>query len=139
MSGSDSDFTVMPHSCLSTLYPSSACDQNSDARSASLQSMMMQFSFPIIVPQFLHELVAAHDTRRLLVHDHVDAGWLARSEGALDGTPDVVGLRDVFAMSAHPLDDLVVAAVVAEHAVTSVLPPAAQWRLRLPLGIPASG
>src|SRR3972149_4081042 len=33
----------------------------------------------------LHELVAAHDARRLLVHDHVHAGRLAGGEGALGG------------------------------------------------------
>src|SRR5207237_6499073 len=64
----------------------------------------------------LHELVAAHDARRLLVHDHVHAGGLAGGEGALDRGADLVRLSDELAVAAHALDDLVVAAVVAEHA-----------------------
>src|SRR5439155_11137978 len=72
--------------------------------------------FPHDRPQFLHKLVAAHDAGRLLVHDHVHAGRLAGGEGALDGGADLVWLGDELAVAAHPLDDLVVATVVAEHA-----------------------
>src|SRR3990172_6978111 len=64
----------------------------------------------------LHELVAAHDARRLPVHDHVHAGRLSRREGALDGGANLVRLRDVLPVAAQPLHHLVVAGVVAQDA-----------------------
>src|SRR3989304_594700 len=64
----------------------------------------------------LHDLVAAHDARRLLVHDHVHAGRLPRRECALDGGADLVRLRDVLAVAAQPLHYLVVAGGLARGA-----------------------
>src|SRR3954471_20137286 len=62
-------------------------------------------------PLLVHRLVHGPRRERVRVHPHVDQRRLAALAGALDGRPDLAGLRDLLAVAAQHLGELAVADV----------------------------